>query len=196
MLYSAPLSLAKLSWALAALCCISLGACAGEDPFPFDGGGAVTNDGGLRSEIVMPCNDLVNTAPTTYPTCEGMCPGCPGPGSGTSPIRDGMYVMKQLVMYTEECDLQTGSSIRGRLQVAGSIMNLVIEQPGTSVGDIVTLRTQYEFQLSNGQLNMRWTCPAGTSAALTQGVNYASDGRAFRFSILPGILGETVFVPE
>jgi hypothetical protein len=167
--------------------------CAGDETVPSIDSTAIKADGG-DADAVASCNDLANTAPITHPTCNNSCPGCPT--TGTPALKDGTYALRNLVLYSVDCASLTTANVRGRLRVAGNVMDLVIAQPGAAIGDIETTRMQYTFTFSNGALSLQWTCaPAGGPAA-SQGVNYSSDGKLFRFSILPGTHGDTVFALE
>src|SRR5262245_12097931 len=141
------------------------------------------------------CNEITNDAPIIHPRCIGSCDGCPR--SGTTPLANGTYALTDLLMYSVDCDSLTTTNVRGKMQVSGTVMNLVIQQPAAGVGDTVMGRMQYTFTLSGATMNVQWVCPSmdgGTPA--TTGVNYVADGRKFHFSILPGVQGDAIFAPQ
>jgi hypothetical protein len=175
--------------AVAALVSVLGAACAGRVGAPDD---TTMPDGG--AVVLVPCNDLTNDAPTIHPTCEGTCSGCPQ--SGTPAIPDGMYALKNYVSFGQDCSLLTTSDVRAKLRIAGGTMNLVIQEPAGAAGDTVTERMTYMFQLSGGLLNLQQTCPSSDAGVTNQVVSYASDGKAYHFTFLPGTNGDTVFTRQ
>jgi hypothetical protein len=172
--------------------CAVAGACAGTgDPIIGGGGGETgTPDSGMTVMVDPPCNDLANTAAPIHISC-GTCTNCPE--SGSPAVTDGTYGMTTLVLYTSDCERLTTASFAGTMQVRGSVIDLVIQQPGSAIGDTVTSRFRYQYTLSGSNMSVLWTCGGTQENPTTQGVNYFSDGKALRFSIMPGTRGDTVF---
>lgn len=167
--------------------------CAGTEVAGASDDGAVTGgpDGGLP--VVDLCTDMINDAPVTHPSCAESC-GCAV--RGTTPLVNGTYVLTDLVNYTQDCTALSEGEVKGKLRVMGNVMEVIMQQPAGAIGDTITSRMRYTFQLSGGTMNVQWTCPPSDGGVPSQAITYASDGRSVHFTILPGTHGDSVFVRQ
>jgi hypothetical protein len=176
--------------ALAAMLFFAAVGCADQNSSPIIGPPNMQNEGGAPV-VVDSCNDLEMDAPTIYASCS-TCVGCPT--TGAPAITEGTYNLTKLVLYLADCNRLTTTPLAGKMRVRGNVMDVVIKQPASAIGDTVIDRMQYTYTLNGSFLSVHWNCPDVNSGLPLQGVNYNSDGRSLHFAILPGTRGDTVFV--
>jgi hypothetical protein len=164
------------------------------------------NDGNVSTSLItvpdagsnpppppVACNTLAMDTTPIHLSCSS-CPGCPT--SGNPALANGTYALTKLEVLNQDCSSFNGQTFSGKMQIMGNQLDMVISQPGEAIGDTTVSRMTYVVTQNGSSLNVQVTCPVQDGGISTEGVNYFSDGKSIRLSILPGVVGDSVFTKQ